>query len=147
MWIVQVHRTSLLLMVIHRPGFFPSCCSTMLGPCLVCKVKARLSDIQILADRKRGGTYGGSKPLPQKWHMSLLLTYHWWGLSHMPIANCKQCWIMWFSRTAVLSAVFLWLYVCVLSCFSHFQLFATLWTIALQAPLSLGSNRQEYWSG
>ena len=24
---------------------------------------------------------------------------------------------------------------------------ATLWTIALQAPLSLGFSRQEYWSG
>ena len=29
--------------------------------------------------------------------------------------------------------------VCVLSCFSHVQLFATLWTVALQAPLSWDS--------
>ena len=36
---------------------------------------------------------------------------------------------------------------CVLSCFSHVQLFATLWTVALQAPLSMGFSRQEYWSG
>ena len=34
-----------------------------------------------------------------------------------------------------------------LSCFSHVQLFATLWTIALQAPLSMELSRQEYWSG
>ena len=34
-----------------------------------------------------------------------------------------------------------------LSRFSHFQLFATLWTIASQAPLSIGFSRQEYWSG
>ena len=27
------------------------------------------------------------------------------------------------------------------------RLFATLWTIALQAPLSMGVFRQEYWSG
>ena len=27
------------------------------------------------------------------------------------------------------------------------QLFATLWTVARQAPLSLGFSRQEYWSG
>ena len=27
------------------------------------------------------------------------------------------------------------------------QLFATLWTIAYQAPLSMGFSRQEYWSG
>ena len=31
--------------------------------------------------------------------------------------------------------------------FSHGQLFATLWTIACQAPLSTGFFRQEYWSG
>ena len=30
---------------------------------------------------------------------------------------------------------------------SHVRLFATLWTVALQAPLSLGFFRQEYWSG
>ena len=28
----------------------------------------------------------------------------------------------------------------------HVQLFATLWTIACQTPLSMGSSRQEYWS-
>ena len=36
---------------------------------------------------------------------------------------------------------------CVLSCFSRVQLFATLWTLAHQAPLSMGFSRQEYWSG
>ena len=35
----------------------------------------------------------------------------------------------------------------VLSHFSHVQPFATLWTIAHQAPLSMGFSRQEYWSG
>ena len=30
---------------------------------------------------------------------------------------------------------------------SHVQLFATPWTIANQAPLSMGFSRQEYWSG
>ena len=37
-------------------------------------------------------------------------------------------------------------YVCMLSCFSCVQLFATPWTIARQAPLSMGFSRQEYWS-
>ena len=36
---------------------------------------------------------------------------------------------------------------CVLSHFSHVQLFETLWTIALQAPLPMGFSRQECWSG
>ena len=34
-----------------------------------------------------------------------------------------------------------------LSHFSHVQLFATPWTIASQAPLSMEFFRQEYWSG
>ena len=38
-------------------------------------------------------------------------------------------------------------YVCVLSRFSPVLLFAALWTVALQAPLSMGVSRQEYWSG
>ena len=36
---------------------------------------------------------------------------------------------------------------CVLSHSSRVQLFATLWTIARQAPLSMAFSRQEYWSG
>ena len=31
------------------------------------------------------------------------------------------------------------------SSFSRVQLFATLWSIACQAPLSMGFSRQEYW--
>ena len=37
--------------------------------------------------------------------------------------------------------------MCTLSCFSHVRLFVTLWTVACQAPLSMGFSRQEYWSG
>ena len=33
------------------------------------------------------------------------------------------------------------------SCFSCVQLFATPWTVARQAPLSMGFSRQEFWSG
>ena len=36
---------------------------------------------------------------------------------------------------------------CMLGHFSHVWLFATLWTIAHQAPLSMGFSWQEYWSG
>ena len=34
---------------------------------------------------------------------------------------------------------------CMLSC--SVVLFVTLWTVAHQAPLSMGFSRQEYWSG
>ena len=38
------------------------------------------------------------------------------------------------------------MHIGVLSCFSHVRLFVTLWTIARQAPLSMGFSRQEYQS-
>ena len=45
----------------------------------------------------------------------------------------------------------MWRQLCVcvrsLSRFSCVQLFVTLWTIACQAPLSMGFSRQGYWSG
>ena len=38
------------------------------------------------------------------------------------------------------------MHACLLSSFSHIQIFATPWTAAHQAPLSMGFSRQEYWS-
>ena len=38
------------------------------------------------------------------------------------------------------------IYVCV-QLFSSVQLFSTLLTVALQAPLSMGMSSREYWSG
>ena len=37
--------------------------------------------------------------------------------------------------------------VCVCESVSHVRLFATPWTVARQAPLSMEFSRQEYWSG
>ena len=37
--------------------------------------------------------------------------------------------------------------LCVPSLFSCIRLFATLWTVACQALLSMGFPRQEYWNG
>ena len=34
---------------------------------------------------------------------------------------------------------------CMLSHFCHVRLFVTVWTVARQAPLSMGFSRQEYW--
>ena len=39
------------------------------------------------------------------------------------------------------------MHVCVLSYFSHIQLFVTPWTVVCQAPLSMGFSRQEYEVG
>ena len=49
----------------------------------------------------------------------------------------------WFSLGKI---HFSW-YTYVLSHFSCVQLFQILWTVACQAPLSMGFSRQEYWSG
>ena len=38
-------------------------------------------------------------------------------------------------------------HVCVPRRFSHVRHFVTPWTVAWQAPLSMGLSRQEYWSG
>ena len=40
-----------------------------------------------------------------------------------------------------------WTELCMLSRFSHVRLSVTLWTVACQAPLSMGFSRQESWSG
>ena len=53
---------------------------------------------------------------------------------------------LWFDDWSVTNT-FPWICTCVLSHFSRVQLFATLWTVAHQAPLSMGVSRQEYWSG
>ena len=48
---------------------------------------------------------------------------------------------IFFSSTSIILAS------CMLSCFSHFWFFVTLWTTSCQAPLSMGFSRQEYWTG
>ena len=40
-----------------------------------------------------------------------------------------------------------WIFIAVVQLLSHVRLFVTPWTVARQAPLSMGFLRQEYWSG
>ena len=66
------------------------------------------------------------------------------------------------TTTIVLLLIFLIIFVFIFRCsylylgaynerkvrsLSYVQLFATPWTVAYQAPLSMGFSRQEYWSG
>ena len=51
------------------------------------------------------------------------------------------------SHMCPISVLVLVTHAYVLSCFSRVQLLVTLWTVARQAPLSMGFSRQEYWSG
>ena len=57
----------------------------------------------------------------------------------------RECLVESFgSREAFLGVA---MYKCMLSHFSSVRLFATLWNVAHQAPLSIGFSRQEHWSG
>ena len=40
-----------------------------------------------------------------------------------------------------------WKWKVIVKSINHVQLFATPWTVAYQAPLSMGFSREEYWSG
>ena len=59
------------------------------------------------------------------------------------------CWVILIysmSHLYQLYMSYIFMYACVLSCFLGVQLFATLWTVAHQAPLSMGFSRREYWN-
>ena len=72
----------------------------------------------------------------QAWHSTPFTPVH----SSLPVVTTLSCnHICVIILPASLRAC-----MCVLS---HVQLFATLWTIVHQAPLSMDFSRQEYWSG
>ena len=54
--------------------------------------------------------------------------------------------IVYFLKTAQ-TLIYRYLSTCVFSCFSCVRLFATPWTVAFQAPLSMGFSKQEHCSG
>ena len=56
--------------------------------------------------------------------------------------NRSRFWQMWTATNSFPSPL-----MCVWSGLSHVWLFVTLWTVAHQAPQSIGFSRQEYWSG
>ena len=57
--------------------------------------------------------------------------------------------LLWLCIEGIVCPVYLPCFnvMCMLSHFSRVPLCATLWAIALHAPLSIGLSRQEYWSG
>ena len=55
---------------------------------------------------------------------------------------CSQ--VIW---TKIYIYIHIYMLVCMLTCFSRIRLFATLWTVACQAPLSMEFSRHGYWSG
>ena len=68
--------------------------------------------------------------------------------SHFPMRSQGTSLPILLKSQKVWEVIFiLFLCVCALSHFSPVRLFATLWTVAHQAPLSMGFSSQEYWSG
>ena len=59
--------------------------------------------------------------------------WHW--------SNCHEIFVLWYLYSCVC------VYVCVCESLSCVRLFATPWTIACQASLSMEFSRQEYWIG
>ena len=75
------------------------------------------------------------------------LLWKWYLLNYLLALRVYRFWVL---ANQILDFYFLSLRVvrvCMLSQFSCVQLFATLWTAACQAPLSMGFSRQEYWNG
>ena len=62
-------------------------------------------------------------------------------LAAFPLLHCLWLW------KGLMPFLSLWLLLCHLQAvsFSRVQLFASLWTVARQAPLSMGLSRREYW--
>ena len=57
-----------------------------------------------------------------------------------------QCHMLWCLEPGTLSMSISLVFI-PSSRFSCVQIFASLWTLALQDPLSMGFSRQEYWNG
>ena len=76
----------------------------------------------------------------------------------LKVRACVSTWVQWvvfylkfftcLLTYQIVTVFFLNLFdLCLLSWFSCVWLFATLWTVAHQGPLSLEFSRQEYWRG
>jgi len=61
---------------------------------------------------------------------------------HIKEINCKVLTYHGLLKTKFMKG----LSVCMLSCFTHIRLFVNPWTVAHQAPPSMGLSRQGYWS-
>ena len=73
---------------------------------------------------------------------TILLEYSWFAMLCFDTFLVKGIGII----TVIAQSFYFW-DLSVLSHFSHVRLSATPWTVAHQAPLSMGFSSQEYWSG
>ena len=83
---------------------------------------------------------------PRRFWPTLDLAEQYINLTVSSKTDFRICWCSTAKSTLTNKSYISSVCVCVISRFSHVQLFATLWP-AHQAPLSVGFSRQEYWSG
>ena len=72
---------------------------------------------------------------------------NWTDMFFLNVENIRKKYILWNKADLIVNTNWATQPHLVLLCFSHVWFFAMLWTVALQAPLSMGFTRQEYWSG
>ena len=63
------------------------------------------------------------------------------------LLTCFVFFLLRLPRTPDWANIWYLLLLLLRSHFSHAQFFATQWTVACQAPLSMGFSQQEYWGG
>ena len=77
-------------------------------------------------------------------------TYHTWGKMDKMV-SVKELMADVYNMLAIWASLLYFgnasSFPCVLSRLSHVRLSVTPWTVAYQAPLSMGFSRQEYWNG
>ena len=107
-----------------------------------CKVKRVTSKVQVILKIKNYNSSWFCMLRPMFWLRTCIyqimlgsnlgITFH---------LSKRKLLLLWF--VSLISVIT----VCVLSCFSWVQLFATPWTLTCQVPLSMGFSRHTYWHG
>ena len=96
---------------------------------------------------------GSMRPLLETIKFSSFQCICWYLLLNLEIWILFQFFYLVFCILYSLNTSWVYVNTCSFQCYaavqvlSHVQLFVTLWTVAHQAPLSMGFSRQEYWSG
>ena len=74
----------------------------------------------------------------RRWHFKLTFNFS--------EPACYSDLVVW-RKCKMKAVLIIFTLCCAVLCLSHVRLFAAPWTVACQAPLSMGFSRQDYWSG
>ena len=91
-----------------------------------------------------------TSPPSWKWHVQKNITQSWKRKKSCPLWQQGWTWryyAKWNKSDRERQMPYNLTYAYMLSHFSCVRLFGTVWTIACQAPQSMGFSRHEYWSG